>query len=114
MTSDLPDCSVVSLKFPLGLSLYLHLSLFLYLLGFYLRLLKRMHGMYFMSVAFCMFVVQYFLFNSSTCYFQTPLIYVWLAVQVAAFYAVLAIGINIWLNSLGRDKQSEIIEEVYA
>ena len=56
---------------------------------------KALMTFYFLLV-FVMFFVQMILFQGENCYSESPVIFIWLTVQVGLFYFVVAYGLAVW------------------
>jgi len=99
---DPPKCDAANLTFATWLITIIHTTIFLLMLMQFIGLafcLKKLQFLlfifYFVLVA-TMFFVQLILWQSESCFKQSTVLFVWLAIQVVIFYIIVAYGLAVW------------------
>ena len=110
-TDPSSDCPGSNLRKALWLTFSIHITTFLMLLlhfiylGFILRYLGRLLGLYYVYLVGAMIAAQVVFFNGNgktltqtgavevSCFKHSPGMYTWLVLQIAVFYGLVAYGI---------------------
>ena len=102
LVSDTKECPSADLRIGLWLSFSVHITSFTLLLfhfiglGFILRKLGRILGLYFFYLVGAMFATQVIFFKSKDCNLIAPLLYFWVLTNIVMFYVLVAYGIALW------------------
>lgn len=102
LVGDPRECQTSNLKLGLWLAFSIHMSSFILLLfhfiglGFILRKLGRLLGLYYFYMVGAMFATQVIFFKSSGCNVTAPLLYFWVMLNIIMFYMLVAYGIALW------------------
>ncbi|CDW86213.1 UNKNOWN [Stylonychia lemnae] len=100
LISDTPDCE--RLRLGLWMAFSIHFTSFLLLLfhfiglGFILKKLGRILGIYYFYMVGAMFYTQIIFFQSKECNIMAPLLYFWVMLNIIMFYVLVAYGIALW------------------
>ena len=76
-------------------------------LAYCLKRITRALMVFYLVLVFVMFVVQMYLFEADSCSTETPVIYIWLLIQVGLFYFIVAYGLAAWGSYLCWDAEKE-------
>ncbi len=102
LVGDPRECETSNLKLGLWLAFSIHISAFILLLfhfiglGFILKKLGRLLGLYYFYMVGAMFFTQVIFFRSKGCQVTAPLLYFWVMLNIVMFYMLVAYGIALW------------------
>lgn len=102
LVSDTPECESTDLRLGLWLAFSIHFTSFTMLLfhfiglGFILKKLGRILGLYYFYMVGAMFTTQIIFFKSKDCNLTSPLLYFWVMLNIIMFYVLVAYGIALW------------------
>lgn len=119
LISNQQDCEGANLLVGLWLLFSVHFVTFFLLLfhfigcGSCLRHIGRLLGLYYFYMVGAMFATQVFFFQGKNCHLSTPVLYLWIAVNILIFYVIVAYGIALWGSYIcwESEKEEKIVKE---